>query len=110
MEYRVYYCDFDRDEEVAADGATPKSVPDILALMDRVLTSPGSFLGLMDSADGMVQFMVDDDGSIYLDFPSPKERGSYIKHTDLETCKAIVREAKGSLGPGETPGLDFDAW
>lgn len=110
MEYRVYYCDFERDEEIAANGAIHKSVADILALMDTVLTSPGSFVGLMDKDEGMVQFMVDDDGSIYLDFPCPKERGSYVTHTSLEVCKTIVREANGSLGRGEMTGLAFDPW
>ncbi len=95
---------------IAADGAIAKSVADILTLMDAVLTSPGSFVGLRDSKDVMVQFMVDEDGAICLDFPSPAERGSYLKSTTLEVCKAIVREANGSLTRGDTPDLAFDPW
>jgi hypothetical protein len=110
VEYRVYYCDFERDEMIAADGAISKSVADILTLMDGVLTSAGSFVGLRDSQGEMVQFMVDEDGSICLDFPSPRERGSYLKSTTLEVCKTIVEEADGNLTRGDTAGLEFDPW
>lgn len=110
MRYRVFYCDYDRNEQIAADGAEERSFAEIIALMDAVLASPGSFVGVVDEHDGIVQFFVHDDGELMLDFPVPRERGSYHKRASLEACKRALEEAGGRFSPSSVEGLEFERW
>jgi hypothetical protein len=110
MQYRVFYCDYARDEQIAADGARPHELPQILALMDAVLTSPGSFVGVIDPDGGILQVFVADDGGLVLDFPVPNKRGSYHRRASLERCKRALCDADGRFHPDAVEGLDFERW
>jgi hypothetical protein len=109
-ELRVSYCDYDRGLQLAADGAKPMRVDEILALMDEVLQSSGSFISVVDSEDNLMNFIVEEDGALQLDFPSPDERGSYFKRSSMDECKDALRRSNGKLSRTLVDGLDFERW
>lgn len=110
MTYRMYYCDFERDTEIIADGAEPTEVDEILAMMEQVLTGCGNFLGIMDEHGGMLQFLVDDEGRIGVEIPDPPRRGHYGKQATLAECKELLRRAEGRFHWDDVPGLTFEKW
>ncbi len=109
-DYLVSYCDYETGKQVAADGTVSMSLGDILVLMDEILTSSGSFVGVTAADGSMLQFIVNDDGSMYFDVPSPGERGSYVKHTTLKICKDVLRAVDGGVRRDAIDGLVFERW
>ncbi len=109
-EYLVSYCDYESGRQVAADGSVSMSLQEVLVLMDEILVSPGSFLGVTVQDGSMLQFIVNDDGSMCLDVPSPSERGSYAKQTTLDACKSVLRGTGTSVQREAIEGLAFERW
>ena len=110
MGYRMYYCDFERDTEIIADGAEPHEVDEILAMMDRVLPIPGNFLGIMDEHDGMLQFLVHEDGRIGVEIADPPRRGHHGKFASLAECKKLLQSSEGRFHQDLVEGLTFEKW
>jgi len=106
----MYYCDFERDTEIIADGAEPAEVEEILTLMDQVLLGPGNFLGIMDDHGGMLQFLVDEDGRIGVEIPDPPRRGHYGKHASLAECRQLLENSDGRFHWDLVDGLTFEKW
>lgn len=108
--FRVTYCDYETGRHVAADGPLPMSRGEILELMDQVLTSPGSFVSVMDADGTMLQFVLDEDGSVMLDIPHPPKRGSYAKRTTVAACVKAIRELSDKVELDAFEGLEFERW
>jgi hypothetical protein len=108
--FRVTFCDYARDRESGGDGGVPMTVTEVLELMAEVLTSAGSFVSVMDREGTMIQFMVDEHGGMMLDIPSPRERGSYAKVTDLEACLKVMRDLDTLVRKEAIEGLAFARW
>ena len=107
--YRVFYCRFDTGEELAVDGAKPMTKASILGLVDSVLVSDGSFVGILDAGGAALQFIMRGD-ELWLDFPAPRERGSYHKPITLEVCRATIRELDGAIVRDGVGELSFERW
>jgi hypothetical protein len=108
--YRVSYCDYEGERHVPADGAVPMSLDDVLVLMDEILVSPGSFVSLTDAEGRMLQLIVDEEPDLCIDFPSPRERGSYGGRIEREIVKRTLREMQGQLTRESVAGLTFERW
>jgi hypothetical protein len=108
--YRVTYCAYESGEHLAADDPKLMRREEILALMRKVLTSPGSFVSVMDASGTMIQFVLDDDGSVMLDIPHPNKRGSYAKRTTLTACVTAVEKLGDTIRLDEVDGLVFERW
>jgi hypothetical protein len=108
--YRVSYCDYERGKQVATDGGVEMSLAEILALMDEILAGAGSFINVADSEGALFQVFVHDDGSLMLDLPSPRERGSYSKTTDLAECKRVLEAMGGRIVRDGVDGLMYERW
>ncbi|MBI4951151.1 MAG: hypothetical protein HY908_03895 [Myxococcales bacterium] len=108
--YRVTYSDFAGVRVVAGDGPIPMTVEAIVALMDEILVEPGSFVSLTDEAGRMLQLLVDDDGGLVIDFPSPRERGSYGGRIDADAFKTALRTMNGELERDGMGELAFEPW
>ncbi len=108
--FRVTYCDFESGKHVAADGPLSLSKQEILALMDEVLTSAGSFVSVMDADGTMLQFVLDEDGSVMLDIPHPSKRGSYAMKASLSFCEQAIRDLDEKVTIDAFEGLEFERW
>jgi hypothetical protein len=108
--YRVSYCDFEGERHVPADGAVPMSLDEVLALFDEILVNPGSFVSLTDTQGRMLQLIVDEEPGLAIDFPSPRERGSYGGRIELDVAKRTLREMDGQLTRESVAGLTFERW
>ena len=108
--YQVSYCDFETGRQVAADGTVRMDVGEIVDLMDEILTSAGCYVSVSDDDGNLIQFIVNDDDTICLDFPAPRKRGSYAKTSSLDECKAILRGLGDRIDAGDIPDLEFERW
>lgn len=109
--YRVSYSDELRDKQIATDGAVEMELAAILALMDEVLGSFGSYLNIADEAGNLITFFVEEDtASLLLDMPSPREKGSYARRATLAECKAVLSGLGGTIDRSTVPGLVFERW
>ncbi|MCC6524735.1 MAG: hypothetical protein IT373_18910 [Polyangiaceae bacterium] len=108
--YRVTYSDFAGVRVVAGDGPISMSVEAIVALLDEILVEPGSFVSLTDEAGHMLQLLVDDDGALLVDFPSPRERGSYGGRITVDAVKRALRTMDGELRRDAIGELAFERW
>jgi hypothetical protein len=109
-EYHVSFYDFETGREVAADGPVTMGLDEILALMDEVLTSAGSFVSVKGEGEGMLQFIAEDDRMLSLELPAPPKRGSYAKRVTLEQGKALLRGLGGKVQREDFDGLVFARW
>lgn len=84
--------------------------PRIEEFMRGVLVHPGNFLGLIDAQDETLQFFVEADRSILVDFIVRGKNGSMVKTGTLDEAIALARDAGPSLAAVEIPGAEFRAW
>ncbi len=109
--YTVTFCEYDTGRQAAADGGGVEMSRDqILQLMGEVLVSPGSYVSVMDREGTMLQFVLDEDGSVMLDIPAPRRRGSFAKRTTLAECEAAVRSLGDRVDTDAFEGLVFERW
>jgi hypothetical protein len=107
----VSYSDDARGTQVTNDHAVDMDVDALVELMARVLSTEGSFVNVEDDHGGVMTVMVDDaDGSLLLDLPSAKDKGSYTKHTTLEACVDALRSMQGRIDRAKVEGLAFERW
>ncbi len=112
MGHRVYFYDDASGTQRAADGAVPEPLKEILALMDRVLKEPGSFVGVLAPDDTLITFLVTGEGEVQFDVPQPARRGSYMRVCNLEDCKTLMSrfaEAE-TFVHADFDGLAFEKW
>ena len=83
---------------------------EILSLMADVLTTAGSFVSVMDADGTMLQFVLDEDGSVMLDIPHPPKRGSYAKRTTVAACVTAIEELSDKIALDAFDGLEFERW
>lgn len=110
MEYRMFFTDYCEDKSLPSQEAEARELESILHSMDCVLHMPRNFLGITDSAGTTIQFMVNEDNSIFVDVPAPNEKGSYSMTTDLASCISLVRELNGNIDLKNYSQLQFAPW
>lgn len=110
MPYHMFYCDYAEDEDVPAEEAIPADLETIIQRMDSVLRITENFVGMVDTNDVTLQFIVNDDYSIHVDIPIPKKRGSYSKTLPLDACVELVKGIGSTIDPDSIPGLIFESW
>jgi len=112
VSHRVYFYDDASGVQRAADGAKPESLEEILALMDRVLQEPGSFVGVLAPDDSLLTFLVTGEGSVQMDVPQPGRRGSYMKVSNLDACKDVMKRfaEAAAFVHSDFDGLAFEKW
>jgi len=110
MSFQLFYTDYDKDEHVRSDEPKSANADEIVECMNRVLTEPDNFVGIVDADDVTLQFMVEDDGSVVVDVPVHDKNGSFTKQADLSTCFAIVNKLQDTIVVDAIEGLEFKAW
>lgn len=108
--FRVAFCDYSAEENPAADEHRLLDRDGILALMEEVLKSAGSFVSVMDDEGTMLQFVLDEDGSVMMDIPHPKKRGSYAKRATIADCVSVVEALDERVRIDAITGLEFERW
>lgn len=107
---RFFYTDYCEDKSIPAEEAWEVSKEDVLHSMDCVLHMRGNFLGIIDSNEVTLQFMVNKDRSIHIDIPEPTKGGSYVKTGSLAECLELVRTLGETIQPEAITGLSFESW
>ena len=110
MSYKYYFTDYERDQHIKSDEAKTISLGDVIGIMNKVLTDPDNFVGLIDTNDVMLQFMVEESGDITVDIPLHERKGSFVKTTNLDEALAIVNALKSSIDAKAITGLEFKKW
>jgi hypothetical protein len=108
--FKVFQCDYRTGATVESNDAKSSDLRQIEHMMREILTAPRNYVGLTDQFDVSLQFMVNDDGSIHIDRPMPKQKGSMTKRTTLEESVRLVQNLGPSLAECDIPGFVFEAW
>jgi hypothetical protein len=110
MKYKYFYTDYCEDKEISGSEPWEADKSQILHSMDCVLHMPDNFIGILNSENQCLQFIVTKDRSVTIDIPIFKT-GAYVgsksKTTSLTECLALVEgltggEDFGNLLPDET--------
>lgn len=110
MAFKFFYTDYANDKDVRSDEAVSETLDNIIGHMQAMLKEPDNFIGLIDENNVMLQFMVEDDGSICVDVPMHEQKGSLTKSASLAESIAIVRSLNQEILFDEIDGLEFKPW
>jgi hypothetical protein len=110
MTFKLFYTDYSKDKHVRSDEAVTETLENITGLMQSLLHEEDNFIGIIDDDNVMLQFMVDEDGSLIVDLPMHDQKGSFTKKTDLSGCIAIVNSLQGKIDKDQIEGLEFKSW
>ena len=69
MSFKFFYTDYSTEKHVRSDEAVSETLENVIDHMQSMLNEPDNFIGLIDENNLMLQFMVEDDGSICVDVP-----------------------------------------
>ncbi|GEM_PF-1401773 len=98
MSYKYFFNDYYEGKEIPSSESVNADKSQILHSMDCVLHMPDNFLGIFNSEDQCLQFMVTKEGAVTIDIPILKD-GSYVgsksKTTSLSECLALVEGLTG---------------
>lgn len=83
---------------------------EIETMMDEVLVHPHNFVGLIDADGETLQFYVNDDLSVLIDFIVKDRQGSLQVDATLAQCLALITGTGPSLKALTIPGAVFTAW
>ncbi|WP_415896506.1 hypothetical protein [Neptuniibacter sp. QD57_21] len=110
MSFKFFYTDYSTDKHIRSDEAVSETIENVIEHMQSMLKEPDNFIGLIDENNLMLQFMVEDDGSILVDVPMHERKGSFTKHADLNESIEIVRSLNDEIVWEEIDGLQFKNW
>lgn len=71
---------------------------------------PNSFVGVIDEFNNILQFNIVTPEEIYLDIPSPKEKGTFSKLCRLDEAVAIIEKKADNFSSLKIDGLQFISW
>jgi hypothetical protein len=106
----AFFSDSRNDSVRLPEDRVFQTLPDIEKTMREVLTAPDNFFGIVDRADAILQFAVNDDSTIRIDLPDPTRKGSLVKDADLEECITLVRQVGPALAELNIVGMEFESW
>lgn len=110
MTFKLFYTDYSKDKHVRSDEAVTETLENITELMQSLLHEEDNFIGIIDDDNVMLQFMVDEDGSLIVDLPMHDQKGSFTKKADLNECISIVNSLQGKIDKEQIEGLEFKSW
>ena len=110
MTFKLFYTDYINDKHIKSDEALTATIKEIGACMANLLHEPDNFLGIIDDNDVMLQFMVENDGSICIDLPVDERKGSFTKHTGLNSCIQLVESLPQIIELDKIDSLVFTLW
>ena len=110
MTFKLFYTDYSEDKHVRSGEAESASLENIIASMNRLLHEPDNFIGIIDDNNVMLQFMVEDDGTICIDLPIHDRNGSFTKNSDLSESIKVVNALQKSIVLEDIKGLEFKSW
>ena len=84
--------------------------PKIEEFIRGVLVHPENFLGIIDQFDETLQFFVNDDRSVLIEFILREREGAMSKVGTVEECVELVRAAGPSLAELKIPDASFKSW
>lgn len=110
MAFKLFYTDYSKDKHLRSDEAKPATIDNIVDCMNSLLLEADNFVGIIDSNDVMLQFMVEDDGTICIDIPIHERKGSFTKISDLSESIKIVSALQKDIILEQINGLEFKSW
>ena len=110
MKFKLFYTDYVKDQHLRSDEAEPATVENIIDCMNKLLHEPDNFVGIIDSDDVMLQFMVEESSEICIDVPIHDRKGSFMKSTDLNECIGVVTALEEKIVLEDIEGLEFKSW
>jgi hypothetical protein len=110
MTFKLFYTDYTNDKHIKSDEAITATIKEIGTYMSNLLHEPDNFLGIIDDNEVMLQFMVENDGSICVDLPVDERKGSFTKHTDLNSCLQLIASLPEIIELDKIDGLTFNDW
>lgn len=110
MKFKLFYTDYSKDKYLRSDYAIAATLEEIIDCMNSVLHEPDNFVGIIDSNNVMLQFMVEDNGTICIDAPLHDRKGSYTKSADLNECIELVNALQENIVLDQINGLEFKTW
>ena len=108
--FTVFYYNKSTDVEVTADHATPMEKSDIIAMMPTILEGFRDYYGITDRKGTTLQFLVDDDGLVWMEIPFPDLSGSYGKHISKDDVPVVFGSLPELFSKDMLPGMEFAEW
>lgn len=110
MNYRVFYsCAATGD---AVDSETPYSTDrdTMIAMAQQLLRSEGDYYGIIDENGVALQFMVENQETLWMEIPVPAEQGSYGGQLPFSELEKTLLALAPPFDPGGIAGLQFQPW
>ena len=82
----------------------------IFKYMRAILVHPGNYFGIIDQFDETLQFIVNPDSTVKLDYIVEGEKGSLVKTVQLDEAIELIKKAEPSLAELEIQGTVFEKW
>ncbi len=110
MTYRTFYHRAATDDTVESDDAQFMDRDTVIATAMQILRDPKDFFGVIDESGTTLQFLVEDDGSVWVEVPRPSERGSYGKRIPVEDVEPLLLAFGDAIHNDSVTGFVFRHW
>ncbi|GHA16244.1 hypothetical protein GCM10008090_27560 [Arenicella chitinivorans] len=107
----VFYCVYQTNECVESSDPIPIENAEINRILGDVVAGASNFIGFVDRHGTTIQFYVDQPGDIWVEIPSPENKGSFGKRISNNDMMLLVKklEAPYWMYKG-TLKLKFTKW
>ena len=109
MPFKAFYNCNSTEERVDSANAYDIELDWAANIVPDILRGEGDFFGLTDGAGNTLQFMRES-GSVWMEIPSPADRGSYGAHIDIADVRPTIIALTDPLDAKQMANLEFQAW
>jgi len=110
MNYRIFYCCYSTEDRLDSDKAVRMDRGSIIETAMQVLRNHRDFVGVTDDDETTLQFMVEEDGSVWMEIPRPLEGGAYGKLIAITDVERILLGLGARIDRQAFPGMQFEKW
>lgn len=111
-EYKgVFYCVYQSEECVESSAPINVDKTKINKLLERVLERQKNFIGFVDDSGTTLQFYVDELDKVWVEVPSPADKGGFGKHLSNREVRMLIKALKPPyLEYINTLNLQLEKW
>lgn len=107
---RVYVQNYRDKISIPTSRPLDGSVWQALDIFDNLPEEDGSFIGIVDEADEVLQFMKYNKYVWLIEIPKPDLGGSYQGYFTRNKCRKIISEVFEGLPLSQVTGLSFEKY
>ena len=110
MALKCFYSCYGANENVSSGNPITIDRKNALYFFEKKVTAYKDFIGFVDHKGNVLQIMMDEDKSYWVELPCPEEGGSYGKRTSMEDISSLLRALPLIFEKKKFPSLEFHSW